>query len=601
MRKLSLFEILLLLILAVPNLLGFTLSENLPKVLFLNLLVATGFVLHLKGVRVKIPLWVSVPLGFAFLGYLVFDFSINELPERLYTLSDILIFLQLLSGDAFRTYLYLSLLSFLNLAVVSVNFNNLLYGFVLFIYLLGLVYFFLLLAAKGFGKLTPRVYRALTLYSLIVYAAVFAAGVVLFYLLPRPSQPIFTLLAKKKELPVVAFSNGVGLGSFSDIAQDPTVVFRAKLENYKGGELYWRGNTLEIFKHGLWLSTSGYTKRVYLDRPPSVLQTLIILPYGGKNAFTLGFPQAVEGADAYIDREKGIVLFRKTPLKAVSLKVRSTLKPRVFLLSEEPLLGIPKEVKPLLERFAEENNLRRGKTFEETLEGLAKAFSRFEYSLTNPARNLEEFLFKYRRGNCEYFATAATLLLRYLGYPSRLVVGFYGGQFNPITGFYVVRQRDAHAWTEVYYNGTWVRVDATRFVGKVSSPSLREGVSSLERDKLALLWDTLNTFWLQYVVNLNKERQLKVLQNLKGFFEKSAPRAVESLPLFLPFALVFALYLTRRRFVSFLFRLYLRLRYGIDAEAETPAGIYNLLWSRYPDVLLKERRRLLLLLRVFGG
>ncbi|MEO0537173.1 MAG: DUF3488 and DUF4129 domain-containing transglutaminase family protein [Cyanobacteria bacterium P01_A01_bin.123] len=64
---------------------------------------------------------------------------------------------------------------------------------------------------------------------------------------------------------------------------------------------------------------------------------------------------------------------------------------------------------------------------------------------------VEAFLFKYEGGYPDHFSTALTVMLRSIGIPSRLVAGFAPGEFNPFTGFYVVKNTDAYAMTEVYF------------------------------------------------------------------------------------------------------------------------------------------------------
>ena len=63
----------------------------------------------------------------------------------------------------------------------------------------------------------------------------------------------------------------------------------------------------------------------------------------------------------------------------------------------------------------------------------------------------ETFLYKYQGGYPDHFATVYTLMLRSLGIPARLVVGFSAGQYNPFTGYYLVHNTDAYAMTEVYF------------------------------------------------------------------------------------------------------------------------------------------------------
>lgn len=64
---------------------------------------------------------------------------------------------------------------------------------------------------------------------------------------------------------------------------------------------------------------------------------------------------------------------------------------------------------------------------------------------------VEAFLFKYQGGYPDHFSTALTIMLRSIGIPARLTVGFGPGEFNPFTGLYVVRNTDAYAITEVYF------------------------------------------------------------------------------------------------------------------------------------------------------
>ncbi|MDX2243637.1 MAG: DUF3488 and DUF4129 domain-containing transglutaminase family protein [Leptolyngbyaceae cyanobacterium bins.302] len=75
-----------------------------------------------------------------------------------------------------------------------------------------------------------------------------------------------------------------------------------------------------------------------------------------------------------------------------------------------------------------------------------------EMPYLNPKEDIvEAFLFKYKGGYPDHFATALTIMLRSIGIPARLVVGFAPGEFNPFTGLYEVRNTDAHAMTEVYF------------------------------------------------------------------------------------------------------------------------------------------------------
>jgi protein-glutamine gamma-glutamyltransferase len=122
----------------------------------------------------------------------------------------------------------------------------------------------------------------------------------------------------------------------------------------------------------------------------------------------------------------------------------------------------------------------------------------FVYSLEQPSAGtrdpLDHFLFETQEGHCEFFATAMALLLRSQGIPTRVVNGFHGGDFNPAGDYFIVRQRHAHSWVEVYFPGLgWQLFDPTPEGDDVSG-DVRLGVTSLLRgwiDIAGLRWRTL--------------------------------------------------------------------------------------------------------------
>ncbi|MBN2574098.1 MAG: DUF3488 domain-containing protein [Deltaproteobacteria bacterium] len=117
---------------------------------------------------------------------------------------------------------------------------------------------------------------------------------------------------------------------------------------------------------------------------------------------------------------------------------------------------------------------------------------------------LEDFLFVQSAGHCEYFASAAAILLRLSGVPTRYVNGFLGGEWNDMRGAITVRENRAHSWTEAYL-GTdgWVRVDAT--------PALRRPA---RMGNVRQLLDSLELFWGRWVVEYSASQQLLLAQRL---------------------------------------------------------------------------------------
>jgi transglutaminase-like putative cysteine protease len=95
----------------------------------------------------------------------------------------------------------------------------------------------------------------------------------------------------------------------------------------------------------------------------------------------------------------------------------------------------------------------------------------FTYDLDAPPLgrdSIDDFLFDTRTGFCEHYASAFTFLMRAAGIPARVVVGYQGGYWNAFAHYLLVRQSDAHAWSEVWLAGRgWVRVDPTAAVSRV--------------------------------------------------------------------------------------------------------------------------------------
>ena len=143
----------------------------------------------------------------------------------------------------------------------------------------------------------------------------------------------------------------------------------------------------------------------------------------------------------------------------------------------------------------------------------------------------DEFWFDRKLGFCEHIASAFAVLMRAAGIPARIVTGYQGGELNGVDNFWVVRQSDAHAWTEVWLAGRgWVRVDPTASVmpGRIGSlqrlspprgviaTAVGVMVSPTMAQSLRAVWEAVNNAWNQRVLNYTQSRQLNLLRAL-GF------------------------------------------------------------------------------------
>ncbi|KIQ16752.1 transglutaminase [Variovorax paradoxus] len=142
----------------------------------------------------------------------------------------------------------------------------------------------------------------------------------------------------------------------------------------------------------------------------------------------------------------------------------------------------------------------------------------------------DEFWFDRKEGFCEHIASAFVVLMRNLGIPARIVTGYQGGELNSIDNYWIIRQRDAHAWAEVWQEGAgWVRVDPTGSVAPgrigqlqrlVPQPGLFAGaigaMSPTLVQNMRAAWEAMNNGWNQWVLNYTQSRQLNLLKNI-GF------------------------------------------------------------------------------------
>ena len=160
----------------------------------------------------------------------------------------------------------------------------------------------------------------------------------------------------------------------------------------------------------------------------------------------------------------------------------------------------------------------------------------FYYTLTPPLLledNVDQFLFDTRQGFCEHYAASFVILMRAAGVPARVVTGYQGGEMNPVGNYMIVRQRDAHAWSEVWFEDQgWVRIDPT---AAVAPERIRDGIDNALPDSLVEIplgiqnevaldiWrrlryrlDALNNRWNQWVLGYDNNRQSRFLSKI-GF------------------------------------------------------------------------------------
>ena len=354
----------------------------------------------------------------------------------------------------------------------------------------------------------------------------------LFFLFPRVQGPLWGL-------PQDAYTGTAGLsetmtpGSISSLSLSDAIAFRVKFDGAPPArtQLYWRGPVLTDFDGETWrVSLPQLRRAMSVEAFGTPIDYEVTLePHNRNWMFALEMPIRLP-PNARLTSEYLPISF--TPVRSrIRYEVRSA--PQFELRSgAEPAdlaaaLKLPPNVNPRARALASEWRsslsdevaiLRRSIEFYRS--------SRFEYTLDPPrlGRNtVDEFLFGTKQGFCEHFASSFVFLMRAAGVPARVVTGYQGGDINPVDGYMVVRQADAHAWAEVWLaaNG-WTRVDPTAAAVPVRvelgiTAAAPAGAPLLMRNGLNWLkglrndWDALTNQWNQWVLGYNTDRQLEML------------------------------------------------------------------------------------------
>ena len=355
----------------------------------------------------------------------------------------------------------------------------------------------------------------------------------LFLLFPRVQGPLWGL-------PQINYSAKSGLsdtmspGDVSSLSLSDDVAFRVLFEQHPAtpSQLYWRGPVLWNFDGRTWRPGMTLTARgpevEGLD--PPLRYSVTMESHDRYWLFAIDMPIVIpQGAYLTMDHQ---LLSRRIVRERMRYDMQSSLRYRINPDESAGNLRLARQLPagyaPRARAFAEQLRAQGG-TDREIVNRALKMFrdQPFMYTLEPPKLGpdpVDEFLFVTRSGFCEHYASAFTFLMRAADIPARVVTGYLGGETNPVDGYFVVRQSDAHAWTEVWLaDEGWVRVDPT---ATVSPLRIERGLAAavpeadrplLERRNLDWLkqarfaWDAVANSWNQWVLGYNPERQGRFL------------------------------------------------------------------------------------------
>ena len=341
-------------------------------------------------------------------------------------------------------------------------------------------------------------------------------------------------------------SDELSPGDIAQLSQSSELAFRAAFTGAMPStrDLYWRGLVLDEFDGRTWRASS-FSEFPRTDEKPlagaSFDYEVFLEPTYRRWLFALQVPASIDPKTQLsidyrllardIVAEKFAYRARAYPQAMFDVELDPRLRKFELTL---PSQGNPRTrawASQLRERFDDDAQL---------IEFLLTHFRQqnYFYTLKPPLlgeHSIDEFIFDTRKGFCEHYASSFVYLLRAANIPARVVVGYQGGEINPLTGTVLVHQFDAHAWAEVWLpQRGWVRFDPTaavapqriengleRAVG--AGEFLSDSPLSANRYRAVNLlnWaryrlDAMNYAWTRWVVNYRDDTQTLVLQTLLG-------------------------------------------------------------------------------------
>ena len=359
---------------------------------------------------------------------------------------------------------------------------------------------------------------------------------VLFLLVPRVPGPLWGM-PKDASAGVSGLSEEMSPGSIGSLALSDGIAFRAEFDGAipPPQRLYWRAVVMNEFDGRTWRATRARGTTSPVRGTGDIIDyRLTIEPHSRRWVFALDLPNRVPQelrltADYQLVAAAPITNRARFELSSfLDYRMGADVSAEALASSLKLPPGNPRAI-ALAQSFRE-----RGATPDVIVRLALDYFGAqaFSYTLTPPLLAndpMDGFLFDSKAGFCEHYAGAFTFLMRAAGIPARVVTGYQGGEVNPIGRYLMVRQADAHAWSEVWLpERGWVRVDPTAAVSPeridsgirsaLPESSLIPGLATVEQlewlRSFRLSWDAVNNEWNQWVIGYNFERQKRLMAQL---------------------------------------------------------------------------------------
>ncbi len=358
----------------------------------------------------------------------------------------------------------------------------------------------------------------------------------MFVLFPRIPGPLWGVPTTEKT-GRSGLSGTMEPGTISRVSLSDEVAFRVTFLDPPPppSQRYWRGPVFWLFDGRSWNEGTGFRGSPRAIEPigPGIRHEVMLEAHDEFWLLALDLP--AQGPSGSVHNSAHQLMNPRRVRERLLYQAVSYPEYRLQAQLPDELrqraLQMPRHGNPRLRALAEEWR-RQAADHRAIVKAALDMFrqQQFFYTLSPPllsqTSSMDDFLFSTRRGFCEHYASAFTLLMRAAGVPARVVTGYQGGELNTAGGHFTVRQSDAHAWSEVWLpDEGWVRVDPT---AAVAPQRIESGLAaSLPEDEAALVrqdseiylvyrledyWEWVNLVWNRSILAYGPELQQQFLR-----------------------------------------------------------------------------------------
>lgn len=301
-------------------------------------------------------------------------------------------------------------------------------------------------------------------------------SLLLFYLFPRLSSPLWRVPSLMQDK--TGFSEEMTLDNLSDLFNDDSIVMRIIFKANFKSELYWKGIILTNFNGLTWKHApnpeSPFVLLKSIDTSDVANYEILLEPHQKKWLFYQDNPIDAN-PNLLFSPEEGLVPQDNSPIYRrfdYTIVEKSSPYQALNKTSYQQNTALPQHGNPRLRAWAKEQFMAVNGNTEALIKVIANHIhhENYWYSLSGSKRGynanlMDNFWFDSKRGYCESYTGALAIILRSVGIPARVILGYHGGQWNPAGQYLTVLQNNAHAWLEYWQEGQgWQRVDAVNFI-----------------------------------------------------------------------------------------------------------------------------------------